>query len=117
MNQNIQKISKTFNSEFDLAKKYYIILFTLNNIHLTKNEINLVAFAAINGTLSTPPIKSQFCTEFNIPQSSLYNMIGKLRKNQILIRDKDNKLRINPIILPNFLEMNEFLVILKLTKI
>lgn len=113
---NFQRIAKSYKSEFEIAKKYYTIIFALNDIHITKNELNLIAFTAIHGTLSTPPIREQFRKEFDIPQASVYNMIGKLKKLNILISDRDNKLRINPIILPNFSLHTDIILVVKMLK-
>lgn len=116
MEANFQRVAKSYKSEFEIAKKYYTIIFGLNDIHLTKNEMNLVAFAAVNGTLSTPPIKQQFCEEFKVPAASVYNMIGKLKKLSIFIKDRDNKIRINPIILPNFALHSDIILVVKMLK-
>ena len=116
MEANFQRIAKTYSSEFEVAKKYYTIVFGLNDIHLTKHELNLVAFSAVNGTISTPPIKEQFCKEFNISSASIYNIIGKLKKLDILIKDKDNKIRVNPIILPNFGLHSNIVLVIKMLK-
>jgi hypothetical protein len=116
MEANFQRIAKTYITEFDIAKKYYTIIFTLNDIHLTKNEINLVAFSAVNGTLSTPPIKQQFCEQFDVPSASVYNIIGKLKKLNILIKDRENKIRINPVILPDFAQHTDIILVIKMLK-
>lgn len=116
MEANFQRVVKSYESEFEIAKKYYTIIFSVNDIHLTRMEMNLVAFAATHGTLSTPPIKQQFCKEFDVPTASVYNMIGKLKKLEIFIKDRDGKLRINPIILPNFAQHTDIVLVVKILK-
>lgn len=86
-------------------------MFGLNNLHVTNNELNLVAFSAVMGTISTPPIRKQFCEEFDVSAGSVYNMVAKLQKGSILVKDKDNKIRVNPTILPDFTKPDVLLVI------
>lgn len=115
MEANFQRIQKSYRTEFDIAKCYYTIIFGLNDLHVTKNELNLVAFSAVMGTISTPPIRKQFCEDFDVPAGSVYNMVAKLQKQEILRKDKDNKIRVNPIILPDFTHP-ELLLVIKLNK-
>lgn len=111
MEANFQRIQKSYKTEFEIAKRYYTIVFGLNDIHVTKNELNLVAFSAVTGTISTPPIRKQFCDEFKVPAGSVYNMVAKLQKLSILQKDKDNKIRVNSFILPDFAKADILLVI------
>ncbi len=116
MEANFQRIAKSYSSEFEVAKKYYTIIFGLNDIHISRNELNLVAFSAVHGTLSSSPIKQRFCKEFNAPLASIYNMIARLKKLNILLKDKDNKIRINPVILPNFADHTDIILVVKILK-
>lgn len=102
MEIHFQKILSTCDSKFEVARRYYVILCELNNIKITKNELNLLAYSAVYGTLSTPPVRDEFMRRFKIPKHSMYNMIGKLKKLNILIKDKEKKIRVNPQILPDF---------------
>lgn len=111
MGAHFQKISKSYDSLLEIAKKYYLIVFSLNNINVTPNQLELVAFSAINGTLSTPPVRDEFIRKYNIPIHSVYNMIAELKKQNILIKDKDKKIRVNPQILPDFTNNQHVLVI------
>lgn len=113
---NFQRIEKKFETDFEIAKRYYTIVLGLNDIHVTKSEMNLIAFSAVNGTISTPPIKQQFCELFDIPPGSIYNMICKLRKLGILTKDKDNKIRVNPVIRPDF-SKPEMVLIIKISQL
>jgi len=81
---------------FDLARKYYSILFQVNNIPVTAKELDLIAFSAIHGTISTPPIREEFSKRFGIPKASIYNMSSKLQKLNIFVKASDNKIRVNP---------------------
>ncbi len=108
---NYQKIEKEYDSLIERAKVYYQIIFAINNLPITKSEINLISFCAIKGTISTPPIKDRFSKEYNIPLTTISNMVSKLCRMQILIKDPELKFRINPEILPDFTQPNLVLAI------
>lgn len=91
-------------TSFDLAKRYYQVLFILNNLKVADKEASLVAFSAINGSLTSPPIRSRFIKEFKSSEGSVYNMMSSLQKKNILIKDEDRKIRVNPLILMPFKE-------------
>lgn len=114
---NFQRIEKEFKTDFEVAKRYYTIILGLNDIHVTKSEMNLIAFSAVNGTISTPPIKQQFCELFGVPSGSIYNMICKLRKLNLLVKDRDNKIRVNPAIRPDFSNGADMVLIVKITQL
>lgn len=105
----IQKIHKKYKGDFELAKKYYQILFILNDFYndkgkkvsITESELNLIAFSSIKGTISTPPVREEFIKEFNVPIGSVYNMSAKLQKLGIFVKE-DEKIRIHPSINHNF---------------
>ena len=44
----IQQLQKSLQDEYAVAQKYYSILSAINNLGLTKREIELVAFTAVN---------------------------------------------------------------------
>lgn len=102
METNLQRILKTCDNSFEMAKKYYCILFELNNIKISKSELDLIAYSSIHGTISTPPVRDEFMKDFDVSIEYFYNIISKLKKLNILIKDKDKKVRINPAILPDF---------------
>jgi len=99
----IQKIYKEL-SPIEKARKYYALLFLLNDIHVPDKEISLVAFSALNGSLTSPPIRSKFITLFNSSEGSVYNMMSNLQKKDILVKDEDRKIRVHPDILLPFNE-------------
>lgn len=97
----IQKIHKKYSSDFEVAKKYYKMLFILNDLHVTENELNLVTFSSIKGTISTPPVRDEFIKDFGVPIGSVYNMSAKLQKLGVFVKE-DEKIRIHPSINHNF---------------
>lgn len=97
-----QTIEKKVEDKFQVARKYYAFLFDLNGIKLNKSELDLVAFCAIHGTFSTPPVREQFIKEFKVHKNTVYNILSKLQKKKILTKDRDKKIRVNPSILIDF---------------
>jgi hypothetical protein len=96
----VQKIRKNVEDQFALAEKYYSILSAINNLSLTTREIQLVAFTAIKGNISYANIRQEFCEKYNSTSPTINNIISKLKKLNVFIKD-GTKVKVNPtIILP-----------------
>lgn len=109
----INKLHKKISDKFEIARKYYNIVFDMNDIHITAKELDLVAFSATNGTMSTPPIREEYIKRFKVSKASMYNMIARLQKIKILMKDKEGKIRVNSQIHPDF-NQKEFLIAIKI---
>lgn len=116
MEINFQKITSNCADELEVARKYYHVLFGLNNIHVTKKELDLVAFSAIYGSISTPGLKEEFTKQFKAPLPSIYNMIGRLKKLNIFVKES-GKYNINPVIYVNFLLNPNIVLAVKINKV
>lgn len=110
MEASLQRILKSYQSHFEVAKKYYSILFDINNLNVTKNELELVAFIAVYGSISIKDNREAFKQGFGVSSASIYNMVSKLKKLDILIKEK-NKVLIHPTLLPDF---SNLILIIKL---
>lgn len=97
----VQSLKKIVSGDFALAEKYYSIISDVNNLHLTTREIQLVAFTAIRGNMSYTNVKEEFCKKYNTTPATINNIISKLRKSLILIKDA-SKVKVNPIIVLPF---------------
>lgn len=97
----VQKLKKTSDSQITTAIRYYKILSVLNDINLTEREIQLVAFTAVKGNISYPDIREEFCTTYKSSSPTMNNMISKLKKFGILIKES-GKIKVNSAILLNF---------------
>ncbi len=86
---------KEFLTAFDLARKYYSVLFMWQGTHLTNKQLDLLAFCAVRGTISTVPAKNEFCRDFQTSNSSINNLISELQRKSIL-KKIDGKTRVNP---------------------
>ena len=97
----IQKMKNQNTDVFNLAEKYYSILSAVNNLKLTQREIQLVAFTAIKGNISYANNRQEFCAKYNSSEATIYNIISKLKKIGVLIKD-GNKVKVNPVISLDF---------------
>lgn len=97
----VQKIRvNTNNDKFIKAEKYYELMSCINSLNLTKREIQLIAFTAVSGNISYSNIKQEFCLKYKSTAPTINNMISKLKKMHVLVKDK-NTTKVNPaIILP-----------------
>lgn len=90
----VQKIKREEDSVLNQAIKYYSIICLVNNIKLSRREIELLAFTAISGTISSKIVKEKFCKEFKSSIPSINNMIPKL-SSLGLIEKRDGEYKIN----------------------
>jgi len=97
----IQKLQKSLEDEYAIAQQYYAILSAINNLGLTKREIELVAFTAVKGTISYANTRTQFCERYNTTTATINNIVSKLKKLGIFIKES-GKVRVNPIIVVDF---------------
>jgi hypothetical protein len=100
-----QKIKKEFDTPVEIAQKYYATLLVLNNISLSQREIELLAFTAVRGTISSSSAKDEFVRQFGSSVDTINNIISKLRKLRLLIKN-NGKTRINPSIALDFTKKN-----------
>lgn len=97
----LQKLRKTEEDDYLLAERYYTILSAVNSLKLTARELQLIAFTAIRGNISYANIRKDFCDKYGTTNASINNIISKLKKLGILIKD-GTKVKVNPQILLNF---------------
>ena len=97
----VQKLKKKENDVFSLAERYYTILSAINDLKLTEREIQLIAFAAVKGNISYANIREEFCKKHNTSSATINNIISKLKKIGVLIKD-GTKVKVNPVIILDF---------------
>ncbi len=97
----VQRLKRVTSSNYAIAEKYYSLLSTVNDLKLTQREIQLVAFTAIHGNISYSSIREEFCEKYNSTSPTINNMISKLKKIGVLVKD-GTKTKVNPVILLNF---------------
>jgi len=96
-----QRIRRRVVDKYELAEKYYSLLATVNDISLTKREIQLIAFIAIHGSISYVNNRQQFVTKYKTSEATINNLICNLKKLNIIIKE-GGKIKINPNILLDF---------------
>jgi DNA-binding MarR family transcriptional regulator len=97
----VQKLKKQVEDEYVRAEKYYTILSAVNNLKLTEREIQLIAYTAIKGNITYANVREEFCKKYKTSSPTINNIISKLKKMNIFIK-QDGKVKINPIIVLDF---------------
>ena len=97
----VQKLKKQEQDVFAAAQRYYAVLSAINDLFLTEREIQLVAFTAVKGNISYKYIRDEFCEKYKSSPPTINNIISKLKKMGILVKD-GTKVKVNPKIILNF---------------
>ena len=97
----VQRLKKTVSSSYTVAEKYYSVLSAINNLKLTEREIQLIAFAAIKGNISYANVREEFCERYKSSAATINNIISKLKKQGVFVKD-GTKVKVNPVIILDF---------------
>jgi hypothetical protein len=100
-----QKIKKEYTTPVELAQKYYATLLYVHDISLPKRQIQLLAFTAVRGTISSSSSKNEFVRQFGSSVDTINNMISKLCRRKLLVKD-NGKIRVRPDITLDFTQKN-----------
>lgn len=100
----LQTIKIPIVSNLNLAEKYFAIMSVLNNWNLAKREIQLMAFAAVNGGIGSFKRKKEFIKEYNSSIATIGNIISRLSKTPLLNKDKRGSVVVNKALLSVFEE-------------
>jgi hypothetical protein len=97
----LQRLKQELNDDVSKAEKYYSILSAVNGLKLTQREIELVAFTAVKGNISYANFRNEFCEKYETSSPTINNIISKLKKLKIFIKE-DGKVKVNPLIVLDF---------------
>ena len=97
----VQKLLSPTEDPLSLAEKYYGIISAINNLHLTPREIQLISFTAVRGNMSYANIREDFCEEYKTSSPTINNIISRLKKKGVLVKDK-GKIKVHPNIVFDF---------------
>jgi hypothetical protein len=97
----VQSLKKVIDTDMQLAEKYYSVLFTINNLHLTEREIQLIAFTAVKGNITYANVREEFCKTYNSTSPTINNIVSKLKRLGIFVKE-NGKVKINPKIVIDF---------------
>lgn len=90
----IQTLKKDFREEIKKATMYYALLSVWSNLGLTERKIQLLAFTAIRGTISSPSSKEEFSRLYGSSSATINNIISELREMGLLIKS-NGKYKVN----------------------
>jgi hypothetical protein len=97
----IKTIKKSFEDKIKAGITWFKFISAINDINLTKRELELLAFINYRGTISSTSSKEEFCRIFDSSSATVSNMTAKLLKQKLLVKDKA-KARINPALRVDF---------------
>ena len=100
-----QKLRKGYGTDLEVAMHYYGLISVLNDIHLTTRELQLLAFTAIKGCISSGGAREEFVRKFHSSKGTVNNMIAdlqKLEKKHVLVKSPGGKITVNPKIVLDF---------------
>jgi hypothetical protein len=97
----VQRFLRKVEDDYAMAEKYYSLLSTINDLKLTQREVQLVAFTAIRGNISYSTIREDFCKKYNSTSPTINNIISKLKKMGVFVKD-GTKIKVNPVIILPF---------------
>lgn len=97
----VQRLQKSLDDEYVIAEKYYSILSALNDLQLTRREIELIAYTAVRGTISYANTRAEFCKKYGTTTATINNIVSKLKKVGIFVKES-GKIRVNPVIVVDF---------------
>lgn len=96
-----QRMRKKTIGEFEIAVAYFSLLSSLNKLSLTERELQLLAFTAVKGNMSLGNVKEEFCKKFNTTFPTISNIVYKLKKLGLLIKE-DGRVKTNKQFPSNF---------------
>ena len=91
---NIIQILNKETSKENVAYLYYSIISELNDLKLSKRDLQLLSFTSIRGGITNPAAKEDFCKQYGSSLATINNIISKLRRLGIFVK-KGNKISIN----------------------
>lgn len=100
-NPIVQKIRKTYDSPLTVAMTYYGMISTLNNLKLTKREVELLAFTATRGGVVNGGTRAEFVARFKSSKATVNNMVSDLQEIGLLVKNS-GKISVNPRLLLDF---------------
>jgi hypothetical protein len=91
----VQKITRREPSKLEVAQKYFSVISAINSLGLTERELQLTAFMAIKGNISYESNRKAFCEMYSSSGATINNMISKLKKMGILVKN-GKRINIHP---------------------
>lgn len=83
----VQTWKKNYSQPYEVAYAYIKLVVTLNQIHLTPREMQLLAFTAVKGSISSGGAKKLFIEQFNSSMATVGNLIHTLSQKGALVKE------------------------------
>ena len=84
----LQKLKYGTPGSLHLAESYFGIMSILNDLELAKREVELLAFTAVRGNIGSATSKKEFVEQYHSSLATVGNMVSKLTKRGLLLKDK-----------------------------
>ena len=97
----VQRLRKELKDDMQVSYRYYSVLSALNELKLTDRELELMSFISVRGSISPAEKREEFCQSYSTTSATVNNMVSKLKKRNLLIKDRGN-IVVNPIISLDF---------------
>ncbi len=103
----VKTIKKSFDSNIKAGITWFKFISAINDINLTKRELELLAFINYRGTISSSSSKEEYCKLFESSKATVANMIARLSKLKLIVKEKtinrvNSKVKINPSLYMDF---------------
>ena len=85
------KLTSSNNSPKDVARKYISLVLNINDIKVSKREMDLLTFIALNRDISSGGKKEEFMEQFKTTKPTIGNLVFSLKKKGLLIK-QDGKI-------------------------
>lgn len=92
-----QKFKRQLSPE-EKVRRYYIVLMALNDIQISKQQMELLVFTAVEGKLDTDGRK-KFASLNSTSPGTVDNCVSALKKTELLV-EVDGHLQPNPFAFP-----------------
>lgn len=99
----VKTIKKSFTDKLRAGITWFKFISAINDIKLTKRELELLAFINSRGTISSSSAKEEFVKIFNSSLGTISNMTARLLKIKpnLLVKEK-SKVKVNPALRVDF---------------
>ena len=99
----VQKINNPGNSPYDIAYKYFSMISLLNDLGLVKRDLQLLAYSCSENK-DISDIREEFAEKFKSSIATVGNIITKLYKRGIVVKEGERKgaIRVVPVLNLNF---------------
>jgi hypothetical protein len=110
----VQKLFRKENDVLLYAYKYYALVALVNNLSLSKREIQLLSFFSVKGNIYYTNIKQEFIERYNTSSASINNMMSKMIRLGVFVKE-NKKIRVAAPIALNFSTHKEIVIQIKLS--